>query len=302
MDSFMAQWRQNARHKASRGWTTLTEAWPRVGRIVGSSVERAAEAYNSVLDWKDNAELSRWLTTHLSHQAATLGSKAMDSEYLRTHIGGGWHRLYDGGHTLVGSWEAAHRALPDLNALDFLGTWANEYWKDFITTRGMPIVILDHAHQVGDYFKHLDCVNLAQAIGGELTGVSIYCNWNDPEKLIASAAASDCSGAVYANIVAPLVSLIAAGRAVYLLKRSEQNELRQLIEPALKGLTRSGASILLITVIPGGFLIHLSSGIVIRFAHGYAWDKVGENKDRIIAALKSCLKTGPRASESPAPA
>jgi hypothetical protein len=62
---------------------------------------------------------------------------------------------------------------------------ANEYWKDLITTRGMPIIVLDHADQVSGYFKHLDCVNVAQVIGRDLCGVSIYCNWNDPAKLVA---------------------------------------------------------------------------------------------------------------------
>jgi hypothetical protein len=262
-----------------------------LNRGLKTTTSLASEAYNSALDWKDNAELSRWLTTHLSHQRPTDGSRAMDYAYLHTHIGGGWHRLYDGGHSLSGSWEAVRQALPDLSAFEQCATWANEYWKDFITTRGMPIVTLDHAHQISEYFKHLDCVNVAQGMGGGFIGVSIYCNWNDPAKLMASAASSDCSGFVHANIVAPLVSLIALGRAYYLLKESEQEDLRELIAPALRGLTRSGASVLLITVIPGSFLLHLSSGIVISLAHGYVWEKGSENKEEIFAALKQCLAT-----------
>ena len=56
----------------------------------------AGDAYVSTLNWKNNSEFSNWLTDHLSNQYATVASKAMDAEYLRTHIGGGWHRLYDG--------------------------------------------------------------------------------------------------------------------------------------------------------------------------------------------------------------
>ena len=291
--STLNAWRQRASEMASRGRKASTKAWQRLnGSVKGrlsTTTSLAGEAYNAALTWKNDSELSHWLTNHLSNQLATVGSKAMDAEYLRTHIGGGWHRLYDGGHSLAGSWKAVSEALPDLSALDQLGIWANEYWKDLITTRGMPIVILDHADKVGEYFKHLDCVNVAQVIGGELTGLSIYCNWNDPAKLVASAASSDCSGVVYANVVAPLVSLVALARAYSLLKQSEQDDLRDLIAPALKGLTRSGASVLLITVIPGGFLLHLSSGIVISLAHGYVWDKGSENKEAIFAALKQCL-------------
>jgi hypothetical protein len=54
------------------------------GAVVG-------EAYSAALK-RDNSEFSKWLTHHLSNQRATIASKAMDAEYLRTHIGGGWHR------------------------------------------------------------------------------------------------------------------------------------------------------------------------------------------------------------------
>ncbi len=277
-----ARWREAGRAASERVSATVTGGLTATASVAG-------EAYTAALDWKNNSEFSNWLSDHLSNQRATLASKAMDAEYIRTHIGGGWHRLYDSGHSLAGSWKAVSSSLPDLNALDQLGAWANEYWKDLITTRGMPILILDHADQVSEYFKHLDCVNVAQAIGGEVCGVSIYFNWNDPAKLVVSATATECSGIVFANVVSPLVSLIALGRAYFLIRKSEQDDLQDLILPALKGLTRSGATILLITVIPGGFLLHLSSGVVISLAHGYVWDKGHENKEAILAKMKGCL-------------
>lgn len=290
---FAGAWRQRATRVTSRLQDAGRIASERVSNSVTSGLSATAsvagEAYTAALDWKNNSEFSNWLTDHLSNQYATVASRAMDAEYLRTNIGGGWHRLYDGGHSLAGSWNAVSLSLPDLGALDKLSVWANEYWKDLITTRGMPIVILDHADQVSEYFKHLDSVNVAQLIGGEICGVSIYCNWNDPAKLVASATATEYSGIVFANVVAPLVSLIALGRAYFLIKKSEQDDLQDLIEPALRGLSRGGATVLLISVIPGGFLLHLSSGIVISLAHGYVWDKGNENKEAIFALMKSCL-------------
>lgn len=288
------------RQRAAQATSRLLDAGhAATGRISNSvtgglnaTISVAGEAYTAALDWKNNSEFSNWLTDHLSTQCATLASKAMDADYLRTHLGGGWHRLYDAGHTLAGSWKAVSAVVPDLDALDKLGVWANEYWKDLITTRGMPILILDHADQVSDYFKHLDCVNVAQLIGGDICGVSIYCNWNDPAKLVASATATECSGIVYANVVAPLVSLIALGRAYFLLRKSEQDDLQILIEPAMRGLTRGGATVLLVTVVPGGFLLHLSGGIVISLAHSYVWDKGSENKEAILTTMKSCLTNG----------
>ncbi len=284
-----SRWRDTGVVNSQRLTTSAARGLSATGSVAG-------EAYTAALNWQNNAEFSNWLTDHFSSQVASIGSKAMDAEYLRTHIGGSWHRLYDGGHSLAGSWNAVSESLPDLSAMDQLGVWANEYWKDLITTRGMPILILDHADKVGEYFKHLDCVNAAQLLGGAVCGVSIYCNWNNPGQLVASASAIECSGIVYANVVSPMVSLIALGRAVYLVKKSEEDDLQDLIAPALKGLSRSGASILLITVIPGGFLLHLSCGIVVSLAHGYAWDKASENKEAIVSTLKKCLGQVPSIS------
>jgi hypothetical protein len=286
-------WRKRANDMATGGRAAITKASDRiidtVRQSAGAATSVVAEGYSVALDLRGNAELSGWLKDHLSHQVSTIAGKAMDAEYLRTHVGGGWHRLYDGGHSLAGSWNAVHEALPDLSALDRVGTWATEYWKDLITTRGMPIVTLDRADEVSEYFKHLDAVNVAQIFGGELIGVSIYCNWNDPAKLVASASSQELSGIVYANVIAPLASLVALGRVIYLLRKSEQDDLRGLIEPALKGLTRGGASVLLITVVPGGFLLHLSCGIVINLAHGFVWDRGRENKEMIFNLLKECI-------------
>lgn len=287
------KWRRQAVEKASRLRNVGVKATRRLSGSVaggiGATASVAGEAYTSALDWKNNSEFSKWLTDQFSNQHATIASKAMDAEYLRSHFAGSWHRLYDGGHSLTGAWKAVSEALPDLGLHERLAVFANEYWKDLITTRGMPIITLDQAAQVGEYLKHFDSVNVAQLIGGEACCVSIYCNWNDPAKLLASAAATDYGAIAFANVVAPVVSLIGLGRAYFLLNKSERVDLENLIVPALKGLSRSSVTILLIAAIPGGFLLHLSSGIVISIAHGYVWEKGGENKETILAALQTCL-------------
>ena len=48
----------------------------------------------------------------LAKGPATIYDKAMDAEYLATHIGGGSHRLFDGGHTIAGAFQAVPRRHP----------------------------------------------------------------------------------------------------------------------------------------------------------------------------------------------
>ena len=43
----------------------------------------------------------------------TIYDKAMDAEFIATHIGGAQHRLFDGGHTIIGAFRAGHAASPD---------------------------------------------------------------------------------------------------------------------------------------------------------------------------------------------
>ena len=55
-----------------------------------------------------NAVLAR-----ITEGSATIYDKAMDAGYLATNIGGGNHRLFDGGHTIAGALESVRGAAPD---------------------------------------------------------------------------------------------------------------------------------------------------------------------------------------------
>ena len=61
-------------------------------------------------------DMLRWLKQY-TETPATIYDDAMDAEYLKTHIGGSDHRLFDGGHDPVGAWEAVQNALWGTQAL-----------------------------------------------------------------------------------------------------------------------------------------------------------------------------------------
>ena len=56
-----------------------------------------------ILPILSQAQWLRWLE-RITASAATDFDKALDSRYLETYIGGGNHRMLDGGHTLGGAW------------------------------------------------------------------------------------------------------------------------------------------------------------------------------------------------------
>lgn len=111
-------------------------------RNAGRLAQAGSDYANAVLgtEWARTAD--RWLRD-LVDAKATAVSRAMDAEYLRTHIGGGWHRLFDGGHDLWGAFKATRSAIPDDTLLKQLGTYATELWKDLATPNGLPVFTWD---------------------------------------------------------------------------------------------------------------------------------------------------------------
>ena len=64
--------------------------------------------------------------------------KAMDAEYLRTHIGGANHRMFDGGHDLISAWKRVRDASgTDTFSQEVIG-YVSAIWKDVTTPMGLP--------------------------------------------------------------------------------------------------------------------------------------------------------------------
>lgn len=77
-------------------------------------------------------------STKITESTATIYDKALDAEYLRTHIGGPNHRLFDGGHDLAGAWEAIKNASTDDSFIQETASLADSLWKDLNTEMGLP--------------------------------------------------------------------------------------------------------------------------------------------------------------------
>jgi hypothetical protein len=103
-------------------------------------MQAGSDYANSVLATEWGTKADQWLRDFVQAKS-TPASQAMDADYLRTHIGGGWHRLFDGGHDLWGAFKATRSAHPDDSFIHHLGVYAHELWKDLATPNGLPVII-----------------------------------------------------------------------------------------------------------------------------------------------------------------
>ena len=87
-------------------------------------------------------ELLKW-SESVTEGSANIYDKALDAEYLRTHIGGGDHRLFDGGHDLLSAWGRVKDASQDDSLTQEVVGYASAIWKDVTTAKGLPFANVD---------------------------------------------------------------------------------------------------------------------------------------------------------------
>ena len=67
----------------------------------------------------------------------------MDAEYIKTHVGGAYHRMFDGGHSPVNAWEKVKNASEtDSFSQEVIG-YVSAMWKDATTKMGMPFTTIN---------------------------------------------------------------------------------------------------------------------------------------------------------------
>ena len=84
-------------------------------------------------------KLLSWLG-ELTKAPAKIYDKALDMEYLKNHIGGGDHRLFDGGHDIFNAWSRVREASPDDSFQQEVLGYISALWKDVTTTKGLPFI------------------------------------------------------------------------------------------------------------------------------------------------------------------
>ena len=192
----------------------------------------------------------------------TIYDKAMDAEFIATHIGGAQHRLFDGGHTIFGAFRAGHSASPDDNIIqEAMGT-LHGLLRDVSTPSGLPLANWDYEtyHRVAEalesnfhipksWFYDLNTYDAADLLGGAVGAVALILNWNraDTETFAQLAGGMGLSSIMSANPLLLILTVVALARAFQLARKS--GEYAEFVDGQFKGVVGAGATLGVVSLV-----------------------------------------------------
>ena len=214
---------------------------------------------------------AQWLRglDRITTAAATNFDKAMDSRYLETYIGGGNHRMFDGGHTLGGAWGniAKMCGVAKCSTGEQVNGYLNAIWKDLVTPKGLPFVTMEkqtydsmanwmtktipgvNKQWVYDAFSH-DALEILSA-GISAVAVVYYLDKGQVDELSELLGSMGIVSIVSAN---PILAMVVISSVAYALATGVDIEGKGVAEGAVKSAIISGVFVLL----PSVFLIELA--------------------------------------------
>ena len=211
----------------------------------------AATAAQALLSSDLSESLNRLAASALAGPA-TIYDKALDANYLnpllRPDLGGNYHRLFDGGHTIAGAAKAVHAATPDDTIIEeALGT-VGGLLKDAVTPRGLPIRTWDKASfdttaaALGDRFGipkswlyDINTYDVADVCAAAVGTVAVIFGWNraDTETFAQITASAGVSAVAAANPLLMMVTVAALARAFHKARRGD--DYTALLDGGVKG-------------------------------------------------------------------
>ena len=220
--------------------------------------------------------------------SATIYDKAMDANYLnpllRPDLGGSYHRLFDGGHTISGAFSAARAATTDDNIIqEALGTLQG-LLRDGTTIRGLPLANWDKStfdsvagalestfHIPKVWFYDLNTYDAAELLGSAVGAIAVVFSWNraDTETFAKLVGGMGLSAAISANPLLLIVTVVAFARAFQ--KARQTGEYAEFADGLLKGGIGAGTTLTAFGIVgvaggPAGaaLLVGLTASILVN--------------------------------------
>ena len=187
-------------------------------QVKSKIINKTSIWYNNLLASDLHHSFEKWLGK-LIDDTPTIYDKAIDKNYILTHIGSWKHRLFDGSHTPHQMWEKVKETLPDDSRLEEIKAYFLSMAKDLQTPAGLPIYTASKEgfDKTAKYLKDtygipsnwlydIQTINLAELLGSLISMFAILFHWNKKDKEIFGDIASSLmvSGLIGGN---PLVFL-----------------------------------------------------------------------------------------------
>lgn len=268
--------------------------WAESVRVFATHIELAAQG---VLASKLSRSLNDMLQ-ELVKGPRTPFDEAMDANYNLTHIGGSYHRLFDGGHTIWGAVRAAMGVEGDYSIAErFLGM-AKALLKDGTTPRGLPYFtwnknnkdsmaafLKDNFGIPKEWFNDLLTYDAAEVLGALGSGLALVYRWNkaDSKEFARIVGGTGLVTVFNANLVLGVVMVAALAKAFAEGRADGAHE--DAIKGVLQGTAGTGAAMAavplavpLITAAGGpaglALIVSLGAGIAASHLAGKAGEKV----------------------------
>lgn len=249
---------------------------------------------NAQLKWAaglsalSQAELLKW-TESLTESSAKWYDKALDAEYLKTHIGGGNHRLFDNGHDVFSAWDKIKEARPDDTLFQEIEGYVSALFKDLSTNKGLPFFTADKATYdlwadklteyipglSKDYLYDLMSFDVMEVMSSGLSVASVIfaLKQDDQKKLADVLGAMGITSIISANPIMGLMTILSAAYA-YRYKRKDVDKAAMT-----KSAATSGAAFALFAILPAtGIFFILELGLVLVLTQLFR-NKVLDNKE-----------------------
>jgi hypothetical protein len=216
-----------------------------------STGQKLSDPFPACLSFLSVDELLKW-SEGVTKAAATAYDKAMDKVYSTEKIGGGNHRMFDGGHDLDGAWEAAKNARPDDTFQQEVLGYASGLWKDLTTVKGLPFTtweqqdfsycaewLVNHIPGASkDWFYDLMSYDALEVVGASLGVASVlFCFSQQDKQKLAEMVGS--MGAVSVASANPLmgVALVLCLAYSYFVKKQQIDPKHAAVGAGLAGMS-----------------------------------------------------------------
>ena len=251
---------------------------PALSALFSKGMASQSQILSILQGWLASPDASRMLNGWLQDMvkgAPTIYDRAMDATYNATRIGGGDHRMYDGGHSIVGAFQAAGNASLDDSIFEEAAGLLQALARDATTPRGLPLVtwdrdtfygLADSLGRVGiprDWLKDMVSYDAVELIGVSVGVLAIVLNWNsdDIEQFSQIVGSMGLAAVAGANPLLLIVTVVALGRAFHTARKT--GDYKEFTDGLARGGICTGAVLLATSMMGGPAVVVLLSGICV---------------------------------------